>query len=85
MMGYYFNRGFGMMGFGGGGLMMIGFLILILIIVGVVVHFRVHNRHYLRHDDMPSASDAMKILDERYAKGEISDEEYKNKKANMRQ
>jgi uncharacterized membrane protein len=35
-------------------------------------------------EDVSSTCAAIKILDERYAEGEISDEEYKNKKFNMR-
>jgi len=78
--------------FGWGG-SIVGLLItIILICVFVRIIIRIvrgdryhHHRHcggFAEQDD-PSAA-ARKILDERYAKGEIDDEEYKRKKENLK-
>ncbi|MEI6101324.1 MAG: SHOCT domain-containing protein [Eubacteriales bacterium] len=46
-------------------------------------HHHHHNWDYWVGQDDPSR-EARRILDERYAKGEINDEEYKRKKENMK-
>jgi len=74
----YGGYGYGMMGFGWGFIMMIG--ILILIILAVVALIRFVQRSNL-NSSINSGSKALEILNERYARGEISDEEYKTKKA----
>lgn len=81
MRGFYeFNRGCEMLGNGGGWLMMLGAVILIAIIVYVV--YKVTHKAHTQITPI-SESNAVKILDERYAKGELTDEEYKTKKANL--
>ena len=65
-----------MMGFFGGGVMMIVFwALLIVFIVWVVREVSGKNSH--------SNSNALDILKERYAKGEISKEEFESKKKDI--
>lgn len=77
MMGY----GYGMMGYGWGWLMMIG--IAALTILGIVALVR-----YIQQSgksNYPAAGNsALNILNERYAKGEITEEEYKSKKTEIK-
>ena len=81
MRGFYeFGRGCEMLGNGGGWLMMLGGLIFIAVIIYVI--YKVANKTNT-HGAHFSENSAVKILDERYAKGELSDEEYKAKKANL--
>ena len=80
MMGYY-GFGRGMMGYGGGWIMMIG--LVFLIVIGVIVFYRLSQRSN-QYGMKSQVNSALSILDERYAKGEISDEEYKNKKMNIK-
>lgn len=79
MMGYG-GYGYGMMGYGWGWLMMIG--IFILVVLGIIALVR-----YLQQSARPgrqtAAKTALDILKERYARGEISDEEYQAKKAEI--
>ncbi|MEI6101325.1 MAG: SHOCT domain-containing protein [Eubacteriales bacterium] len=75
---------------------LIGLLILVCIIGAIIraIVFAAHGgryHHYRHHGhwDNDSGQDdatagARKILDERYAKGEIDDEEYKKKKENLK-
>lgn len=70
-----------MMGFGWGWFIMIG--ILILIILGIIALIR-----YLRHptrqtNRLAADKSALDILNERYARGEISVEEYRAKKSEI--
>lgn len=80
MMGYG-GYGYGMMGYGWGWIMMIG--VLVIVVLGVLALFR-----YLQHPSSTSrnnaSNSALDILNERYARGEISDEEYKRKKTEMK-
>lgn len=73
---------------------LIGLLVCVAIVCAIVrtiVHAvrgdRYHHHHHHCDDwkgqDDPSR-EARRILDERYAKGEISDEEYKQKKENLK-
>ena len=84
----YFGSGYPMMGFGGGLFAAIICALVIAFIVILIVRFAHHNSDRIQtaspERSAPPESDAMKILNERYAKGEIGDEEYKNKKANLR-
>jgi Predicted membrane protein len=75
-----------------------GFLIVIMIIGFIIraIVFAAHggswrryhmHRHHRRWEDwmeQDDSAEARKILDERYAKGEIDDEEYKRKKENLK-
>lgn len=71
-------------GAGFGGLMMFG-LFLLLILVIIAVYFIVHqfSRSNAKNGS-GSTDDALEILHERYARGEIDDEEYNRKKAELR-
>ncbi len=70
-----------MMGFGmmGGGLFGI-------VIIGVVIYLLLNNNGSFRHDRNidSSTNNALDILNERYAKGELSEEEYLKKKQILR-
>jgi putative membrane protein len=80
----------------GMGILGILFSILIVFIIIRIIFRIVHNEPWHRHHhhdwrgwdfwqgEEDSRSSARKILDERYAKGEIDDEEYKRKKENLK-
>lgn len=70
------NNGYGMMGYGWGWIMMIG--IVILVVLGIFALIR-----YLKQPDRTVSRSALDILNERYAKGEINDEEYQKMKAQL--
>lgn len=80
MMGYN-GYGYGMMGYGWGWIMMIG--IFIIVVLGIIALFRFLQQSRPISSTDPS-SRAIDILNEKYARGEISDEEYKRKKAEMK-
>lgn len=86
MMRFYAGYAYPMMGAGPGWIIM-AVLCVLLIVVAVYVFVRLaHGDHFrFEHKNTESVQEnaALKILDERYAKGEISDEEYKAKKANL--
>jgi putative membrane protein len=73
---------YGMMGYGWGLIMMLGAMIISVLIIVVLVR-------YLQNTGRPNyregGKSALDILDEKYAKGEITEEEYKNKKAHIKQ
>lgn len=81
---------FGRAGMMIGGLVM--FLITLAVIAAIVVAIVLLVRHGKRHNSSnytynnPKASvyHALAILDERYAKGELTDEEYEQKKAALK-
>ncbi|WP_147565075.1 SHOCT domain-containing protein [Clostridium tyrobutyricum] len=75
MMGY----GYGMMGYGWGWLMMIG--VVILSILGIIALFN-YIRNSARNNNS-SNNNALSILNERYARGEITEEEYNKKKPQL--
>ncbi len=62
----------------------------IIIVIMIRIVFRiVHGSRYRRRECCrapwePSGNNAFRILDERYAKGEIDDEEYRRKKENLK-
>ena len=84
-----FDR-FGHMSWIGGGIMMlVGLAVLALLVVGVIALVRGSHMRHGGHQDIHagqsnSSIQAMNILDERYARGEINDEEYQRKKAELR-
>jgi putative membrane protein len=85
MMRYGFGAGFGHMGFFGGFIMMfIGLLVIGLLIYGLVLlsrHSRSNQSGFTQtFPSTASASNALDILNQRYAKGEIEDDEYTRKK-----
>lgn len=73
--------GYGMMGYGGGWMMMFGVLIVIILVAVVMVRYFQHTNQVDIHS---SNGSAIRILDERYAKSEITDEEYKKIKAEIK-
>ena len=75
-MGY----GYGMMGYGWGWLMMIGLVTLTILGSAALVHYL---RNSGKQNYQIANSNALKILNERYAKGEIAEEEYRSKKAEI--
>ena len=79
MYGLYNDYGWGagsMMGWFGGGIMMVVFWALFIALVVWVVR-EVNGKH------SHSSSQALNILKERYAKGEISKEEFESKKKDL--
>lgn len=72
MMGY----GYGMMGFG----MIIPLLLIGVIVYAVIKLTQNNGNSYHRRDD----NHALDILNQRYARGEISEEEYAKKKKILR-
>ena len=79
MMGYG-GYGYGMMGYGWGWLMMIG--IFVLVVLGIIALIR-YLQQSARPDRPVTSKTALDILNERYAKGEIADEEYLKMKADV--
>jgi putative membrane protein len=75
------NYRYGMMGYGWGWLMMAG--LIVLTILGIVALIR-----YLQQPGKPNylavEDNALNILKERYAKGEINEEEYRSKKEEIK-
>jgi putative membrane protein len=90
MMGYGFN-GYNPMGwFGGGILMFIG-----LIVIGLLIYWVYMSAHKQQptfftpnntsvNNTTANSGNAMNILNDRYARGEIQDDEYQRKKAELR-
>ena len=58
-------------------------VLLVFFIVRVSHHRIVAGETCVSEKPASAENSAMKILNERYAKGEITDEEYKNKKSNI--
>lgn len=80
MMGYG-GYGYGMMGYGWSWIMMVG--VFVIVVLGIIALFR-----YLQNSSNSSSqtlgNSALDILNERYARGELSDEEYLKKKAEIK-
>lgn len=84
MMGYG-GYGYGMMGYGWGWIMMLGILIIVVLIIFALVRYLQHSGNISRNISSNNPSNrAIDILNERYARGEISDDEYKRKKAEIK-
>jgi uncharacterized membrane protein len=62
-----------------------GFIALVIGVMLVVYFLRRNGpEHVMRNEwQQPDSGSARSILDNRYANGEISDEEYKTRKANL--
>lgn len=73
-------NGFGYGGLGGGGFFMMIPMILIFAVLLYLVFKAIDNRNTHFTSNNTSSSKALNILNERYAKGEISEEEYISKK-----
>ena len=80
-MGYGYGRGYGMMdGWFGGGIFMLIFLVVILVGGFFLVRMLMnHSKSIAR----TSENTALEILKQRYARGEISHEEFEKMKANI--
>ena len=66
---------------------LIGLAVLVLIVLGVIALIRYLHNSNTKENHTPtsiSVSNALNILDERYAHGEINDQEYATKKAELR-
>lgn len=75
-MGY----GYGMMGYGWGWFMMIGIVVLtVLGIVALINYLQLSTKNVGR-----SNNNALSILNERYARGEITEEEYNQKRSQLK-
>ncbi len=93
-MGYYGNWGAGY-GFMGVIFMIVFWIIIICIVIALIRALTMPGRGYWRHYghrhgrghcpycDEEGEKDALRILDERYAKGEINKEEYEQKKKDI--
>ena len=93
MRGYNFGGFEGHMGgFGGGAMLFGGLIFLALLVVGIIVavrllrskHVGTNSSFHNTDHSFQNVDSAMRILNERYAKGEIPDEEYVTKKAELR-
>jgi putative membrane protein len=86
MMRYGFDNYFSHMGWLGGGIaMFIGLIVIALVIYWL--YTMAHNQQTGYSAPMSNStysSNAMSILNERYARGEIGDDEYQRKKAELR-
>lgn len=77
--------GYGMMGSYGGWGMGIGWLLMIIVWIAIVVFLFILVRHLVggHHGDFRPGRRALDILDERYARGEIDQDEYKRRRADL--
>jgi putative membrane protein len=76
-------HGFGLMGMAGGGIMFM-LLLIVLIVVAIVWFSKNGNHHTPSFTDQPTTDRSLEILNERYALGEIDDDEYSKKKMELR-
>ena len=84
MMGYgYGGYGNGMMGGIAGIFMFLVMLFfLVLVVFGLIALMKYTRGHHM--NDTTQEDNAMKILNERYAMGEVSDEEYNKRKTELK-
>jgi len=75
MMNFAGCRGLWNMGFMGGGFLFYGIIILLIILAAVYL-FNNHNNN--------NKNNALTILDQEYAKGNITDDDYKKRKENLK-
>lgn len=79
----FYHNGQGMMSYGWfGTFWVIIFILLIIALVYLIVKVIQNNKH---ENGKSVPNDALNILKERYAKGEITDEEYKHKKRMLKE
>jgi len=77
------HHGFGLIGMAGGAIMFM--ILLVVLIVVVIVWFSKNgNQTTHRFSNQPIVDRSLEILNERYALGEIDDEEYSRKKLELR-
>lgn len=82
--GYLFGmHGFGMM-LRTGGMIMFMILLVVLVVVAIVWFSKNGNQRYSGFQQQPPTDRSMEILNERYALGEIPDEEYSKKKMELK-
>lgn len=82
--GYLFGmHGFGMM-LRTGGMMMFMILLVVLVVVAIVWFSKNGNQRNSGFQQQPPTDRSLEILNERYALGEIPDEEYAKKKMELK-
>lgn len=89
--GRCFGLGGGMFGFGGygyGGInwilpLTMGIFRIVLLVIAIYFIYKLFSRNNRSYKANPNYSSAMAILNERFAKGEINEEEYKAKKQQL--
>lgn len=80
---YGMHHGFGMMGMAGGIVMFM--ILLVILAVVAIVWFSKNGSHKNGESQVhPTTDRSLEILNERYALGEITDEEYNKKKMEIR-
>jgi Predicted membrane protein len=77
MMGFAGCRTLWNMGFMGGGMWLSG-IIFLLIVFAAIYLFSNNNRNHT------NKTNALEILDQEYAKGNVSDDDYKKRKENLK-
>ncbi|WP_286946988.1 SHOCT domain-containing protein [Acetobacterium sp. UBA5834] len=80
---YGMHNGFGMMGITGG-VTMFMVLLLVLVVVVAIVWFSKNGNPQNNRFKYQTTDRSLEILNERYASGEIADEEYAKKKIELR-
>jgi len=75
MMGFAGCRSFSGMGFMGGGFWITGIIILLIVFTAI---YLINNNHH-----NTTKINALEILDQEYAKGNITDDDYKKRKENL--
>lgn len=82
MMGYYG----GMMGYGNGiwGMGLIGMLFQFAILIGIIYFIFHVVRSLINQQHSHKSNSALEIIEERYARGEISEEEFKKMKNTLK-
>jgi len=75
MMGFAGCRSFTGMGFMGGGFWISGIIILLVVLAAI---YLINNKHDT------NKINALEILDQEYAKGNVTDDDYKKRKENLK-